>query len=68
MQSAATITALEAQGVGVLNVAQVLNPYFSDDRVRYEASPSADFRLTHKQIVTTVIPVVISEELQVLYV
>jgi hypothetical protein len=66
MQSAATITALEAQGVGVLNIQQVRNPYFSDDRQRYEASPSADFTLTHKQIVTTVIPVVVSDVLQVL--
>lgn len=66
MQSSATIAALEAQGIGVLRVPQVRNPYFTDDRQRYEASPSFDFILTHKQIVTTVVPVVTSDELQVL--
>lgn len=66
LQSAATITALEAQGVGILRISDVRNPYFTDDRQRYEASPNFDFKLTHKQIVTTVVPVVISSELQVL--
>jgi hypothetical protein len=66
MQTGSTIASFEAQGVGILNIAQVRNPYFSDDRVRYEASPSCDFRLTHKQIVTSVIPVILSDELQVL--
>ncbi len=68
IQSAATITGLENEGMGILAISQVQNPYFSDDRVRYEASPSLDFKITHKQIVTTVVPVIISEELQVLYV
>lgn len=66
MQSAATISGLEAVGVGVLRVPAVRNPYFTDDRERYEASPNFDFTLTHKQIVTTVIPVIVSDELQVL--
>lgn len=66
MQSAQTIQALEAQGVGVLRVDQVRNPYFSDDRERYEASPSFDFTLTHKQIVITSIPIVTEVEFQVL--
>jgi hypothetical protein len=66
LQSGSTIAGLEAVGVGVLRVPQVRNPYFTDDRERYEASPSFDFTLTHKQIVTTVIPVIVSDELQVL--
>ena len=66
LQSGNTIAALEAQGVGILNISQIRNPYFSDDRQRYEASPNADFRLTHKQIVTTVVPVVTSDEIQIL--
>lgn len=66
LQSDAAITAFEAVGVGILDIQQVRNPYFSDDRQRYEASPSFDFSVTHKQIVTTVVPVVISEELQVI--
>jgi hypothetical protein len=66
LQNPSTIATLEAQGIGILKVSDVRNPYFSDDRQRYEASPNFDFQLTHKQIVTTVIPVVISSTLQVL--
>lgn len=66
LQNSMTIAALEAQGVGILRIPQVRNPYFTDDRQRYEASPSFDFTLTHKQIVTTVVPVINSKELQVL--
>ena len=54
LQSGATIAALEEQGVGILAISQVRNPYFADDRVRYEASPSFDFQISHKQIVSTV--------------
>ena len=66
LQNGQTIAALEAQEIGILAIQQVTNPYFTDDRQKYEASPSFDFSLTHKQIVTTVIPVVTSAELQVL--
>lgn len=56
MQSAATIMALEAQGVGVLRVPDVRNPFFTDDRQRYEASPNFDFTLTHRQTIITTVP------------
>lgn len=66
MQSSAMIQALEAQGVGILNVPEVRNPYFMDDRDRFEASPSFDFVLTHKQIIVSQTPVVQSIEVQIL--
>jgi len=66
MQSLATITALEAQNVGILRILDIRNPYFSDDRVRYEASPSFDFTLTHKQTIITVQPVITEFEVQLL--
>lgn len=66
MQSAQTISALEAQGCGVLRIPEVRNPYFTDDRERYEASPSFDFTLTHNQQIITSIPVVTETVFQVL--
>lgn len=65
-QSMAFIAALEAQGVGVLKIGQVRNPYFDDDRQRFEASPSFDFGLTHKQIIISTVPVISTTEYQIL--
>jgi hypothetical protein len=61
MQSQATVAALEAQGVGVLKIGAVRNVPFSDDRQRYEFSPSFDFVLTHKQIIVSS-PAILSGE------
>ena len=65
MQSQATIARLQAQGIGVERVTQVRNMPFQDERDRYEFSPSFDFVLTHKQIVTTEIDVLQSIELAI---
>ena len=66
LQSQVTIATFEAQGMGILRVADVRNPYFLDDRQRYEANPSLDFVLTHKQIITSTTPVLQSTVLQIL--
>lgn len=66
MQSVPTIATLEAQGVGVLRIPLVRNPYFSDDRQRYEAAPSFDFTLTHKQTIILSAQIITEIELQVL--
>lgn len=66
MQSDSTIRILRAAGVGVLRVMNVRNPYFTDDRDRFEASPSFDFVITHKQIVQSEIPVLQSTEFKIL--
>ena len=66
MQSDNTIMTLKAQDVGILNVDQVQNPYFTDDRDQFEASPSFDFTLTHKQITMTTTPILQTETFQVL--
>ena len=66
LQSYAAITALEAQGIGVYRIGDVRNPYFSDDRGRYEASPSFDVTFTTKQIITLTTPIVTETVLQVL--
>jgi hypothetical protein len=65
LQSSATVAILEAQGVGVERITDVRNPYFQDDRDRFEASPSFDVVLTHKQILTTETPIAESIELQI---
>lgn len=66
MQSESTLQLLRAAGVGIERVSDIRNPYFTDDRDRFEASPSFDFILTHKQIVSSEIPVLQSIELQIL--
>lgn len=66
LQSSQTIATLEAQGVGILRVRDVRNPYFMDDRQRNEASPSLDFTLTHKQIILSTVPAITKTEYQIL--
>lgn len=66
LQSSVTVQVLEAQGVGILRVMEVRNPYFLDDRQQNEASPSFDFTLTHKQIIISEVPIIQSTELQIL--
>jgi hypothetical protein len=46
MQSDNTRAILNASGVGILRVTDIVNPYFVDDRDQFEASPSFDFTLT----------------------
>jgi hypothetical protein len=66
LQSGSTIATLEAQGVGVLNVRQVRNPSFRDDKDVFEYSPSFDVTFTHKQIIITAVPAVTIDAFQVL--
>jgi hypothetical protein len=42
----------KTQGVGVLRVRRIENPYFEDDRHRNEASPSFDLVMTYKRIIS----------------
>lgn len=51
-----TMQLLQAQGVGILDITEVRNPYFLDDRDRYEASPNFDFTLVHNQVLTDSVP------------
>lgn len=49
MQADEASAALRAQGVGVLRVGEVRNPYNKNDVNRYEADPSFDFVLTYRR-------------------
>ncbi len=63
MNSNATVQRLTENGCGIYRITDIRNPYFQDDKDRFEASPSFDFTITHKLIVTTEIPVLQSTEL-----
>ncbi len=65
LQSADAIATLEAQGVGILRVTDVRNPYFSNDKQRNQASPSFDFTLTHKQVILSLVPIVTTTEFNI---
>jgi hypothetical protein len=65
VQSDAFIEAIEAQGVGVLKIFDIRNPYFTDDRGQFEASPSFDFVLCHNQTLISQVPVLISETFKI---
>ena len=58
LQSSTTVATLESQGVGIIRISDIRNPYFIDDRERNEASPSFDFVLTHKQIIMSTMPII----------
>ena len=47
LQSDNTVTALNAQNVGILRITDIVNPYFTDDRDNFEALPSFDFTLLY---------------------
>lgn len=53
---------LQSQEIQILRVMDIRNPNFSDDRDRFEYSPSFDFTLTHKQVIISAVPVVESYE------
>ncbi len=57
LQSETTIETLNAQGVGMLKISDVRNPYFKDDRDRFEASPNLDFTVCHNQTIITTAPI-----------
>lgn len=65
LQSSNAIATFEAQGVGIKHIFDVRNPYFLDDRDRHEASPSLDFTLTHKQIISNQAQIITETEFDV---
>lgn len=45
-----------AQGVNILRVTDVRNPYFKNDMDQFQASPSFDFTLTHHRSIISTTP------------
>lgn len=58
MKTRTVVAILMQAEVGILRVTDVRNPYFVDDRERFEASPSFDLILTHKRVITMTVPAV----------
>jgi hypothetical protein len=65
MQSDSTRETLAASSVGILRVMEVRNPYFKDDYDKFEAFPSFDFTLTHRQTRVSTDPVIESVEFDI---
>jgi len=53
-----TRAALRAQGLQILRITDVQNPYWSDETDRWEAAPSFEIVFTHERVRSTVAPVV----------
>ena len=56
MQSRTTVAALRALGVSLLRITQVRNPYFVDDRNRFEGHPNFDIIVYSKREITFTVP------------
>jgi len=58
LQSDVSRGTLIAAGVNILRITDVRNPYFMDDKDRFEADPSFDFTLEHEQVIVSTAPIV----------
>lgn len=45
------LEAMRSGGVGVQRVSDIRNPYFTNDRGQFEASPSFDFTVSYKRVI-----------------
>jgi len=51
VQSQPFVIALTAQNVGMTQPSSLRNPYFVNEQDQFEANPSFDFTVTHKQVI-----------------
>lgn len=58
MQSDEVLGAFRAEGISIERIADVRNPFFTDDRDQFEASPSFDVALTYSRDYAGTIPAV----------
>lgn len=65
LQCMPTTALLESKDVGILRISDIRNLYIVDDREQFEATPSFDFVLTHKQVIVSATPYVTKTEVQV---
>lgn len=62
MASRSVREVLTANGLGILRITDVRNPFNTDDSDRQAAAPSFDFTITHEQVLTTTVPTVETTE------
>jgi hypothetical protein len=65
MQSDYAIKSLLAKELSIYRVTAIRNPYFVDDKERFEASPSFDFTLQHEQVIISTTPIISDYELNI---
>lgn len=65
LQSDTARDTLQSKGIQMLRVQDVRNPYFVDDKGRFEAVPSFDFTLIHEQVIISTTPAVVIYEADV---
>lgn len=58
LQSDVTVEFLLSKELSIYRVTNIRNPYFMDDKNRFEASPSFDFTLQHEQVIISTTPAV----------
>lgn len=51
LQSTKAIDTFKDQGIGILNISQIREVYFTNDRGQYESSPSFDLQITHRNAI-----------------
>lgn len=66
LQSSDTVMKLQAHNLGILAISEIRNPKFMDDKQRFAPSPSFDFTITHNLIVSNEVPVLESQELDII--
>ncbi|POP42327.1 hypothetical protein CHU32_03575 [Superficieibacter electus] len=66
LQSDNAISQLRKSDVGIYRITENRNIFFKNDRDQYEASPSFDITLTHKDITVTTTPVISSVEAKII--
>lgn len=50
MQSSNFVNALKEAGIAILNIGEIRNPYFKNEKDQFEASPSFDFTLVYNRV------------------
>lgn len=65
LQSTRAIEAFQCNNMGIQNIKSIRNPYFSSDRDQFQASPSFDFIITHKQVLSSVSKILESVDIQI---
>ncbi len=56
LQHRITMATMRAAGASLIRITDIRNPYFVDDKMRYEAHPSFDVHLQHERSVSRSIP------------
>jgi hypothetical protein len=58
LQSSKALDQFKAQGVGILRITNIINPYFTDDKDNFESIPTFDFTLLYSNERLSTVPIV----------